>query len=225
MSLLTYCMFFIKTVGAIPLSTHYSANASYPFIHNQPPFFSQISAIPSALQQQMQMYTWHPGCPVNLSDLAYVQLSYWGFDNKSHQGILIVNAKVAENVVDIFKQLYVIKFPIAKMQPLDVYYGNDLQSMADNNTVAFNCRAMTSDATRFSLHSYGKAIDINPLFNPYIEGNTIYPPEGKFYLARNPNIIGTITHGSPIYAVFIAHGWKWGGDWQGLKDYQHFEKE
>lgn len=237
MCFLICCLFFVKAADAVLLSSQQSTTSSHATIHihaslnkqvinyHQAPFFNQISAIPPTMKQQMQLYTWHSGCPVSLSELAYVQLSYWGFDNKSHQGVLIVNSNVAKDIVAIFKQLYIMRFPIAKMQPLDVYYGSDMQSMMDNNTVAFNCRALASNPYYFSRHSYGTAIDINPLFNPYVNGYIIAPPQGKFYLARHSRIKGTITHGSAVYAIFIAHGWKWGGDWQGLKDYQHFEKD
>ena len=190
-----------------------------------PVFQSKISAIPIEEQQTMQQYTWHHGCPVSLNELAYLQLSYWGFDNNPHQGILIVNKQIASETVKIFHDLFLIQFPIAKMQPLDVYKGDDEQSMADNNTVAFNCRAMTNHPNYFSLHSYGTAIDINPLLNPYIYNGMVLPPQGVRYLSRNPNIKGIIIKGNAAYTIFIKYGWHWGGNWQNLKDYQHFEKD
>lgn len=190
-----------------------------------PLFQSKISAIPADVQKTMQQYTWHEGCPVPLYDLAYIQLSYWGFDNNPHQGILIINNQLAPETVKIFKELFLIKFPIAKMQPLDVYHGDDTLSMADNNTVGFNCRVLSSDDRFFSQHSYGRAIDINPVINPYIDNGVVSPKQGIHYLSRNPSIRGIIIHGNAAYTIFIKQGWRWGGDWRNMKDYQHFEKD
>lgn len=188
-------------------------------------FHNKIMPIPMDVKQTMQRYTWHEGCPVAINDLAYLQLSYWGFDNKIHQGILIVNEQLADEIVQIFHELFLIKFPIAKMQLLDAYQGDDEKSMADNNTVAFNCRALTSDSHFYSLHSYGRAIDINPLVNPFINNGFVLPPQGSAYLLRNPHIKGIIVKGNAAYKIFMKYGWRWGGDWQQLKDYQHFEKD
>lgn len=190
---------------------------------NIPPFQSQISTIPDSIQQTMQQYTWHPGCPVRISDLVYIQLSYWGFDHKPHQGELIVNKQVAGQTVDIFKALYQHQFPIAKMQLVDEYQGDDEASLAANNTAAFNCRLVTG-SQKFSQHSYGRAIDINPLQNPYIKGNKILPAQGKQFLNRDKTIPGIITKNNFIYQEFKKYGWQWGGDWKHLKDYHHFEK-
>ena len=111
------------------------------------------------------------------------------------------------------------------MQPLDVYQGDDEKSMEDNNTVAFNCRAITNDSRFFSPHSYGRAIYINPLINPYSKNGLVLPPQGVTYMSRNPNIKGIIVKGNAVYNIFIKYGWYWGGEWQHLKDYQHFEKD
>lgn len=188
-------------------------------------FHSKITNIPNNFQQIMQQYTWREGCPVLLNNLLYLQLSYWGFDNKPHQGTLIVNQQIASETVQIFHQLFMIKFPIAKMQPLDFYQGDDIKSMSDNNTVAFNCRALTSDPRFFSIHSYGDAIDINPVENPYVINGLLLPQQGRKYLSRNPHVKGIIVKGSKIYNIFMHYGWQWGGDWQNMKDYQHFEKD
>ncbi len=188
-------------------------------------FLSKITAIPYNMQLIMQHYTWREGCPVPLRELSYIQLTYWGFDNKPHQGVLIVNQQIAAETVQIFHQLFLMKFPIAKIQPLDFYQGDDLKSMADDNTVGFNCRALTSDARFFSKHSYGYAIDINPIQNPYINNGQVLPYQGIHYLSRNDKIKGIIVKGNNIYNLFTSYGWRWGGDWQNMKDYQHFEKD
>lgn len=194
------------------------------FAENTAPFQSQISAIPDSTQQTMQQYTWHPGCPVPIADLVYIQLSYWGFDHKPHRGELIVNKQLAGQTVNIFKTLYQRQFPIEKMQLIEEYQGNDEASLEANNTAAFNCRLVTG-SQKFSQHSYGRAIDINPLQNPYVRGNKILPFQGKQFLNRNKQSPGMITQQSLVYQEFKKYGWKWGGDWRHLKDYHHFEKK
>jgi cell wall-associated NlpC family hydrolase len=189
-------------------------------------FVSNITPLPASVKQQMQKYTWHKGCPVGLNDLDYVKLSYWGFDNKPHQGVLIVNKYLAPEIVAIFKDLYQHGFPIQKMRPMYLYKGNDNASMLANNTVAFGCRKQVDFPDLFSIHSYGGAIDINPLLNPYVNGNKVLPPESRKYLSKN--IKGRITSNGIVVKDFAKYGWVWGGSdsWSqyDIHDYQHFEK-
>ena len=187
-------------------------------------FHAAVSPLPKLVRQQMQAYTWRPSCPVSLNDLAYVKLSYWGFDQKTHVGVLIVNKQRVNDIVKIFSNLYDDKFPLKSMKPMYFYRGDDDKSMADNNTSAFNCRPITGTTHKFSQHSYGTAVDINPLINPYVKGETVLPPAGAKYLNRTQVQPGMITANSHIYQLFTAAGWQWGGSWQSLKDYQHFEK-
>ncbi|WP_191968203.1 M15 family metallopeptidase [Legionella longbeachae] len=187
-------------------------------------FTSSIRPIPKKIQRQMRQFTWRPGCPVTMKDLAYIRLSYWGFDNKKHMGSLIVNKELAYEVVAIFEALFNHKFPIQSMQLMDVFQGDDNASMRANNTSAFNCRPVTDRPGEYSQHSYGRAIDINPLINPYIKGKTIIPPQGALYAERTQPAPGKITKESLVYQEFIKHGWDWAGDWHDLQDYQHFEK-
>ncbi len=187
-------------------------------------FHSEITPIPATIATQMQHYTWHEGCPVPLEQLAYIQLSYWGFDNKPHTGKLIVNQELAQEVVAIFKELYQHHFPIQRMELMDAFYGDDAASMAANNTSAFNCREVTGRAGEYSQHSYGRAIDINPLMNPYVKGHIVLPPEGTAYIDRTQPAPGQIVKGDIVYQLFTQQGWDWAGDWFDLQDYQHFEK-
>jgi hypothetical protein len=151
-------------------------------------------------------------------------VSYFGFDNQVHQGALIVNKKIAPEVSIIFKNLLQQRFPIQKIQPAYIYKGDDQAAMADNDTSAFNCRPITGQSKAFSMHSYGIAIDINPVMNPYVKGNIILPTAGKAYLDRSKNSKGMIHKNDAVYNLFEHYGWQWGGNWQSLKDYQHFEK-
>jgi hypothetical protein len=191
---------------------------------NAAPFQSSIEPIPSNMQQTMQQYTWHAGCPAPLSDLAYIRLTYWGYDHQPHLGELIVNKQLANETVKIFKDLYEHHYPIQSMKTMDVFKGDDDASLAANNTAAFNCRPVTGQPGVFSQHSYGRAIDINPLINPYVKGTTILPPTGAQYVDRSKAYPGKITKDSFIYREFTKNGWDWGGNWHDLQDYQHFEK-
>lgn len=194
------------------------------FAKNMPPFKSSIRSIPAKIQYQMQHQTWHQGCPVPLKELVYIRLSYWGYDHQSHVGVLVVNKAIAVEVVEIFKTLYQHQFPIQKMVPMDVFHHDDKAAMEANNTSAFNCREVTGQAGLYSQHSYGRAIDINPLINPYVKGTFVLPAEGVQFVNRSRHYPGKISHNSLIYREFIKHGWDWGGSWYDVQDYQHFEK-
>jgi len=187
-------------------------------------FKSRISSLPFDKQTQIKKYAWHPNCPISLNNLAYIELTYWGYDHQPHRGILIVNKTLAIEVVAIFKILYERRFPIQRMEPIEVFKGNDMAAMKANNTAAYHCRPITGKVGIFSQHSYGRAIDINPLVNPYQKGNIILPPNGDIFLNRDQSYPGKIVRGDEVYREFKKYGWKWGGDWSTLKDYQHFEK-
>ena len=159
---------------------------------------------------------------VFLEDLSYIQVTHWGFDDKEHIGEIIVNSKVAEDIVEIFKELYEAKFPIEKIRLIDEYGADDDLSMMDNNSSSF-CYREVAGSNKLSNHSYGIAIDINPVQNPYIKGNVLLPSNGEEYLDRENIRKGMITEGDPCYNAFVSRGWTWGGHWNSLKDYQHFE--
>jgi hypothetical protein len=165
-------------------------------------------------------------CPVSMNELAYVKISYWGFDDKQHVGALIVNKALAKKVLDIFVELYKNKFPIEQMRTISEFKNNDDASMKANNSSAFNCRQVTGQPGIFSQHSYGRAIDINPRQNPYVKSskNVILPDGSQEFVDRNKPERGKITRESLIYSLFTTRGWDWGGNWNDLQDFQHFEK-
>jgi hypothetical protein len=189
-----------------------------------PEFVGRIETISAPLLVKMRASTWHQGCPVSPDDLRQLTLSYWNFDRMPTTGVLVVDKDVASDVVRIFRQLFQHGFLIEKMTPVEDYQGSDDASMAANNTSAFNCRDVTGQPGRFSNHSWGRAIDINPLTNPYIKGDKVLPPEGKRYLDRTKAFPGSILADSFIVKRFVEKGWTWGGNWTDRKDYQHFEK-
>ena len=184
---------------------------------------ASVRAIDAEMAAEMTGVSWKEGCPVPIADLRRVRLTFWGFDGRRHRGELIVHEDVANGVVDVFHTLYKAHFPINKMRRVDFYGASDDASMADDNTSAFNCRPITGSANGFSVHSYGKAIDINTVENPYVKGSTVLPPAGRAFTDRSDVRPGMIVHGDTVWTAFQAHGFEWGGDWTSLKDYQHFE--
>ena len=196
-------------------------------------FANTILPISANIKNQMvKGNTWKENCPIKIEDLRYLKIPYYGFDGKNHIGELIVHKSVANEVVTIFKELKKAKYPIYQMKLASYYKGNDAQSMRHNNTSAFNCRLMTGSKTKWSKHSYGKAIDINPIQNPYVKGKKVLPQDGIIYIKQNrkhlslqPEDRAMIINGDKIIRVFKNYGWIWGGSWKSLKDYQHFEKK
>lgn len=172
--------------------------------------------------------SWQSNNPVAKSKLRYVIVLHQGFDDKIHLGELIVHEKVAKEVVEIFKQLFKIRYPIEKIKPISFYDADDEKSCADNNTSAFCSRQVTGSQDQWSLHSYGLAIDVNPLYNPYHKENVTVPIEGTVYLNRQQNCPYLLKEANPCVQIFKRYGWKWGGEWmkeRGYVDYQHFYKE
>ena len=152
-------------------------------LHGFKPQFRR-DKIPPGFVDRVRATTWHPGCPVDPKDLRMLTLSYWNYDRKPATGKLIVNKKVSRQAAGIFKKLFEHGFLIEKMVPIEEYGGDDDASMAANNSSSFNCRDITLRPGVFSNHSWGRAIDINPLTNPYVKGDKVFPPEGRKYLDR-----------------------------------------
>jgi hypothetical protein len=185
-------------------------------------YHARVQPIPPALRAQMTGVSWHPGCPVGLGELRLVTLTYRGFDGRDHTGRLIVNRDAASALVAVFRRLYALRFPIRRMEPVDRYGGDDYRSIEADNTSSFNCRTATG-STRWSNHAYGRAIDVNPIENPYVSGGTTSHPASRPYLDRSRHGRGTAYEGGVLVEVFRSVGWGWGGSWRGsVRDYQHF---
>ena len=131
-------------------------------------------------------------------------------------------------MISIFRVLYKKKYPIEKLRLVDEYNADDEESMEDNNSSCFNFRYI-SGTTKVSNHGLGLAIDINPLYNPYVKNNGgkfhVEPATAGDYVDRNKNFLYKIDHNDLCYKQFKKHGFTWGGDWSSVKDYQHFEKK
>lgn len=167
-------------------------------------------------------------CTIPRENLRYIRVLHYGFDDYVHIGELIVNKSIAKDVIQIFYELYLEQYPIEKMLLIDNYDAQDDCSMEDNNTSCFNFRKI-ADSDKLSNHSRGLAIDINPVYNPYVrEKNGVIlcePENGEEYADRSKNFPYKIDKEDVCYQIFTKYGFEWGGDWNSVKDYQHFQKE
>ncbi|HJP65631.1 MAG TPA: M15 family metallopeptidase [Actinomycetota bacterium] len=209
-----------RTVQPAPMTRTPSPSPSTSPI--MPAFGGTIARIDDATRARM-ISSWHEGCPVGLEDLRLLHLSFWDFHGRVRTGELVVHADVARDVVGVFRRLFDARFPIERMRLVDAYGGDDDRSMAADNTSAFNCRSATGHPGVWSEHSYGRAVDINPLRNPYVASDgSVLPPSGTAYADRSRRDAGVIHDGDVVVRAFVRIGWEWGGLWSSFQDYQHF---
>jgi hypothetical protein len=186
-----------------------------------PPYHATIAPVTAAQLGP----SWHAGCPVGPDRLRRLFVSYVGFDGRAHRGQLVVSARAAVGVAEVFRVLYTARFPVHKIQPVSVYGADDSRSTAADNTSAFNCRyAVAPGPKRWSAHAYGEAVDINTVENPYIEGGRVMPPAGNAYRDRSRYRPGMAVAGGVVVRAFASVGWSWGGRWAATPDYQHFSR-
>jgi len=193
-------------------------------------YSNSISKItPEIKKRMLKGNSWRKGCPVSLKDLRYLRVKHIDFRGKEVMGEIIVHKEVSDEVTKIFEALYEIGYPIKKMKLVSDYKGNDWQSIEADNTSAFNCRNATG-SKKWSKHSYGKAIDINPIENPYISRSGHISHKESLQYRKRMHKKSTYTDKAVLLKndkatkIFEKYGWKWGGDWGGVKDYQHFSK-
>ena len=164
---------------------------------------------------------------ISRENLRYLRVLHIGTNGNTYVGEMIVNEFISEDVLEIMQELYRAAYPIEKMVLIDEYGGDDEASMVANNTSAFNYRNI-SGSGKLSKHSYGLAIDVNPLYNPYVKNTadaTICQPQNALdYIDRSREFSYKIDENDLCYQLFTAHGFTWGGSWNSVKDYQHFEK-
>jgi hypothetical protein len=185
-------------------------------------FRATVSPIPARQRAAMTPSVWRPGCPVGLGDLRLLTMTHWGFDGRVRTGRLVVHRDVASRAVTVFRRLFEARFPVRRIVPIEAYGGSDFVSIEADNTSAFNCRAATG-SSRWSEHAYGRAIDVNPIENPYVEpGGRVYHAASRAYVDRTRPRLGMAIEGQVLVRAFTAVGFGWGGRWQGTKDYQHF---
>ncbi len=193
--------------------------------------FFREEAISDIVFERMQGKSWKESCPLQRSELRYLKMLHRNADARPQVGEMVVNAAIADKVLEIFRQLYENGYRIERMVLIDDFDADDTRAMRANNTSCFNFRYMSGSTTRLSRHAQGLAIDINPLYNPYVCKRTdgswhIEPAEGSRYAFqrdRRTDIPYKIDRNDLAYQLFIAAGFRWGGSWQRVKDYQHFE--
>ncbi len=185
-----------------------------------------ISEVTDDIFARIQGKSFKDDCTLPREDLRYLHVLHKDINGNVHEGEMIVNKHIAEDVLDILRQLYENNYPIERMKLVDEYNADDELSMEDNNSSSFNFRFI-SHTTRVSKHGLGLAVDINTLYNPYtkvVDGERIVEPvTGEPYLNREASFNYKIEKGDLCYNLFIEHGFEWGGEWTDRKDYQHFE--
>ena len=185
-------------------------------------FEAHVSRISDSLKERMRGKSWHQGCPVPLRRLRLIEVSYHGFDGQRHMGRLVAHKDATDALVGALRSMYRHGFKVRKMYLVDRYEANDRRSMRADNTSAFNCRKVAGTDT-WSQHAYGRAIDINPVENPYVSSDgSVSPRKRAEYADRSPRRKGMIASGGATVRAFERAGWGWGGNWSSAKDYQHF---
>lgn len=185
-----------------------------------------ITEITDELFAKMQGKSYKDNCTVPRENLRYIHVLHKDLNGEIKEGEMVVNQFIAEDVLEILKELYKADYPIEKIRLIDEYDASDEMSMRDNNSSSFNFRYI-SYTTTVSKHGKGLAVDINTLYNPYVkmvnESLSVEPATAVEYTDRNKDFICKIDHNDLCYKLFTEHGFEWGGDWESAKDYQHFE--
>lgn len=197
------------------------------FLNPVDPGLSAFSAdtIPEAVKLRMTGRSYpEEDTGISLSDLRYLKLLYYDFGGRVRLGEMVCNKAIADDLLYIFKELYKAKYPIASIRLIDDFDGDDQRSMEANNTSCFNYRTKTS-GTSLSAHARGMAVDVNPLQNPYVKGEIVEPEAAREYADRTVDFPHKITDDDLCCKLFRSRGFQWGGAWNSVKDYQHFEKK
>jgi poly-gamma-glutamate synthesis protein (capsule biosynthesis protein) len=184
-------------------------------------FTAEVHAVPESVCARMRDRSWRddPRCP-RLTDLAYVTLDHVTFDSGVARGELVVAAALAPRAVELFRRLYQLGFPIRQLRLVDDYDASDQRSMSADNSSAFNFRVIAGTEL-LSQHALGRAIDINPVENPWRKPDRLVPIEGQAFADRTRVRPGMIVRPGPVVAIFDETGWEWGGDWRHAFDDHH----
>jgi hypothetical protein len=195
----------------------------------RPRFAGRISPLPPSFRKEMRGTTWKPGCPVPLDELALLRFNYWTFDGEIGRGPMVVHEDVAQDVLGVFRRLFRSGFPIKRVAVAREFVPEEFEPVINSRrsvTAAFNCRPVITPRgplNDFSRHSYGTAIDINPVQNPYVDSDGfVRNRASRRYLDRSRQLEGMIHDGDVVVRSFARIGWEWGGHWGGGKDYMHF---
>lgn len=199
---------FVELTGTVP----------GPHADGRPPF----EAMSSAVRVADLGASWRPGCPIGVADLIHLDLHHVGAAGTVEQGRITVHRDVADDVIGFFAEMYNRRVPITSIRPAADFDGDDDAMMAVNNTSGFNCRQVVG-GRGWSRHAFGRAIDINPLVNPYVRGIVVLPPAGADWVDRTRYEPGMLRGGDGVVDRVRAAGWRWGGDWLSSRDYQHID--
>jgi hypothetical protein len=192
-------------------------------------FHATVRPLPPPLRAEISGHSWHAGCPVPLSGLRVLSVTYWGFDHRPHTGQMVVNARAAHPLARVFRRLYQVRFPIRHMSVRYTYGGPGTPRPRDGDlTASFSCRqAVPSPCSggtgtgSWSEHAYGLAVDLNPVENPYVGCGMTRDKTALSYVDRSRARRGMVT--PTVVQAFRTIGWGWGGAWFGsTKDYMHF---
>jgi hypothetical protein len=212
----------MKVRLAVVLAVALSSAWSPPAASAENGFSVEVARISPYLRDRMTGVSWHEGCPVPIRALRLMHVSYHGFDGDRHVGKLVAHKDAVTALTNAFRSMWRHNFGIRRMYLIDRFGGSDRRSMRADNTSAFNCRTVAGTST-WSQHAYGRAIDINPVENPYVRSDgSASPREGQRYTDRSLQHKGMIHAGDSTVRAFRRQGWGWGGYWQSSKDYQHF---
>ncbi len=184
----------------------------------QPAAASRFAATIEPVRWADLRHSYRTGCPVPPAGLRTIRVSYWDFRGRPQEGAIVVARRRAADVVSVFRTLWDAGFPIRRLRPVSAFGGSDDASMAADNTSGFNCR-FVGGTSRWSLHAYGEAIDVNPVENPYVQGARVSPPAGRAFRDRTRVRKGMAVEGGVLVRAFASVGWKWGAS---FGDYQHF---
>ena len=179
--------------------------------------------IPDAVFRLMQGKSFPANATIKRADLRYLQVLHYDAQGKILIGELVTNKSISQDVLDVLKVLFEARYPIERMVLIDRYGADDERSMTANNSSAFNFR-FVAGTRKLSNHSTGRAVDINPLYNPFVVGKTVSPAAGRAYADRSKDFVYKINADDLCVREFKKRGFEWGGDWKTRKDYQHFEK-
>ncbi len=185
-----------------------------------PGFSASIGPIPPDV---LARSSWADECPVTVEELSYLRMVHIGFDRELHTGEMIVNAVVAEDVVEVFRRIFESGFPIEQMRVITAEEIDAHPTGDWNDTTSFVCRPAVGSSS-WSQHAYGLAIDVNPFHNPYLKGDLVLPELSSAYLDREDVRPGMIREGDVVTLAFADIGWRWGGNWSTLKDWMHFSR-
>lgn len=185
-------------------------------------FAHELGAVPASVRARMEGCSWRGDddrCP-RWDALAYLRIDHVTFDGSTGQGEFVLAAAIAAPAIELFRRLWQLGFPIRQATLVDAYGASDDASMEADNSSAFNFRVVAGSST-LSQHALGRAIDLNPVENPWRQPHKLVPPAGQAFADRANVRPGMIVRPGPVVAAFDELGFEWGGDWRHASDDHH----